>query len=326
ELTPAAQKIALLYSLSYLCLGKFSNLERIIRSRAVETQTLFTYSDATMMKCILTSDNLVNTLFPMLVKTVEKEEPILAKLFLGKAQVWITDIITDVEKIVERYDAHNKDVASAASDVYQEKEETEKNIAKQDKELKGIKEALVSMIQLRDNKTKELAEVEEKINSKNQEIEVLVASITKSSKDLGIVAAVVPFIGAIIKSIYDAVKSPGQVAQLKALEAELKILSDEKSDLKQKQWQIQLQIINQQMLAAKASFERNSIPDPIYLPEVQKSLTIIRDILGELLKFWKKVHVSLKSLEQTTFAGEVFLNKFETFKEEFLDSIQNAKK
>ncbi|XDV48215.1 hypothetical protein PO909_017666, partial [Leuciscus waleckii] len=102
ELTPAAQKIALLYSLSYLCLGKFSNLERIIRSRAVETQTLFTYSDATMMKCILTSDNLVNTLFPMLVKTVEKEEPILAKLFLGKAQVWITDIITDVEKIVER--------------------------------------------------------------------------------------------------------------------------------------------------------------------------------------------------------------------------------
>ncbi|XDV48221.1 hypothetical protein PO909_017671, partial [Leuciscus waleckii] len=102
ELTPAAEKIALLYYLSYLCLGKFSNLERTIRSRAVETQTLFTYSDATMTKCVLTSDNLVNTLFPMLVKTVEKKKPTMAVKFLGKAQVWITDIITDVKEIVKR--------------------------------------------------------------------------------------------------------------------------------------------------------------------------------------------------------------------------------
>ncbi|XDV48213.1 hypothetical protein PO909_017665, partial [Leuciscus waleckii] len=68
-----------------------------------------------------------------------------------------------------------------------------------------------------------------------------------------------------------------------------------------------------------------SIPDPIYLPEVQKSLTIIHDILGELLNFWEKVRDLLVSLELKTFAGEDFLEEFDTFKDLFLDSIQKAK-
>jgi len=50
DLLPAAQKTALLYHLSYLCLAKFPSLERIIRSRAVETRLLFGSSEATMLK------------------------------------------------------------------------------------------------------------------------------------------------------------------------------------------------------------------------------------------------------------------------------------
>ncbi|XP_039512314.1 uncharacterized protein LOC120467830 [Pimephales promelas] len=325
ELSPAAQKIALLYYLSYLCLGKFSKLERIVRSRAVETQTLFGSSDATLMKCVLTSDNLVNTLFPMLVIAVEKKKPTLAVKMLGKAGDWITDIITDVKGLVQRYDSHNTDVSSAASDVIQEKEETNKNKAKQDQELKENEEALGNMTQLWNDKTKEIVEIDQKISSKTKEIQDYVRSITETDRDLGIVAAFVPFIGAIIKSIYDRVKDPDQVAHLKALEAELNVLIAEKTVLKQKQWQLQLQIIDWQMKVARASFERNSIPDPILLDKVQKSLSQIHGILVDVLNFWKDVENRLDSLKQKTFAGEDFLEEFDTFKDNFIDSIQKAK-
>ncbi|KAG1934279.1 hypothetical protein F2P79_019904 [Pimephales promelas] len=325
ELSPAAQKIALLYYLSYLCLGKFSKLERIVRSRAVETQTLFGYSDATMMKCVLTSDNLVNTLFPMLVIAVEKNKPTLAVKFLEKAQVWITDIITDVKGIVQRYDSHNKDLSSAASYVIQEKEETDKNNAQQDQKLKGNEEALGNMKQLRDDKTKEIVEIDKKISSKTKEIQDYLRSKTKANGDLDIVAAVILFIGPISKSIYDLIKDPDQVAHMKALKAQLNVLIAEKTDLKQKQWEVQLQIIDQQMKVARAYFKRNSIPEPIHLDEVQKSLSKIRGILGDVLNFWEDVDNRLESLKQKTFAGEDFLEEFDIFKDHFIGSIQKAK-
>ncbi|XP_039512315.1 uncharacterized protein LOC120467831 [Pimephales promelas] len=322
ELSPAAQKIALLYYLSYLCLGKFSKLERIVRSRAVETQTLFGSSDATLMKCVSTSDNLVNTLFPMLVTAVEKNKPTLAVKFLEKAQVWITDIINDVKEIVQRYDSHNTDVSSAASYVIQEKEETDKNNAKQDQELKENEEALGNMTQLWNDKTKEIVEIDKKISNKTKEIQDYVRSITETDGDLDIIAAFVQFIEPIRKRIYGLVKNPKQVAHMKALEAELNILIANKTDLKQKQEQDQLQIIDWQKKVARlrASFERKSIPDPIHLDEVQKSLSKIRGILGDVLNFWEDVDNRLESLKQKT-AGE----EFDTFKDNFIDSIQKAK-
>ncbi|CAM4724370.1 unnamed protein product [Leuciscus chuanchicus] len=304
ELPVVAEKTALLYHLSYLCLANFPNLERIIRSRAVETRLLFGSSDATMLKCILTSDNLVKSLFPMLMTAVEKNKPILAVKFLEKAQVWITDIITDVAKIVERYDLHNKDVGSSTSDVIQEKIDTDKKITEQNQEVKLLEEALSDMKSEFQKTTAELAETEKKINSKSQEIQEFARSISKTSKGLGIFAAIVPFIGLLVKSIYDAVKDPEHTAQLKALEAELNILIADKTALKQKQWQVQLQIMDQQMKAARASFDQNSIPDPVYLPEVQKKLSKIQEILIQLKEFWASVGVLLASLKQTTFAGE----------------------
>ncbi|CAM4724382.1 unnamed protein product [Leuciscus chuanchicus] len=325
ELPVVAEKTALLYHLSYLCLVNFPNLERIIRSRTEETRLLFGSSDATMLKCILTSDNLVKSLFPMLMMAVEKNKPILAVKFLEKAQVWITDIITDVDKIVERYDLHNKDVASATSDVIQEKIDTDKKITEQDQELKLLEKALSDMKSELQKTTDELAETEKKINSKSQEIREFARSISKTSKGLGIFAAIVPFIGLLVKSIYDAAKDPEHTAQLKALEAELNILIAEKTALKQKQRQVQLQIMDLQMKAARASFDQNSIPDPIYLPEVQKSLSKIQEILIQLKNFWASVGVLLASLEQKTFAGESLIVDLAELKDEFLDSIKTAR-
>ncbi len=50
ELLPSAERTALLYHLSYLCLGGFPKLERLLRERAVETQMLFGSSEAVLLR------------------------------------------------------------------------------------------------------------------------------------------------------------------------------------------------------------------------------------------------------------------------------------
>ncbi|XP_067233786.1 uncharacterized protein [Chanodichthys erythropterus] len=324
DLLPAAEKTALLYHLSYLCLAKFPSLERIIRSRAVETQLLFGSSDATLLKCILTSQNLVESLFPMLVKAVEKNKAVLAVQFLEKAKVWIQDIITHVEKIVEKYGTHSQDVASSASDVIKEKDDTDKKITVQDNELKQTEKTLNDLKSELKKTTEELAKTEKRINSKTQQIQEFAKSITKTSKGLGIFSALVPFIGLIVKSIYDAVHDPENVAQMKALEVELNILIADKTALKQKEWQIQLQLIDWQMKATKASFDLGSIPDPIHLKEVQSSLSKIHAILIQLKYFWESVAGALDYLKQKTFVGEDLIDDLTVLKCEFLQTIKKA--
>lgn len=324
ELLPAAQKTALLYQLSYLCLANFPTLERIIRARAVETQLLFGSSDATMLKCILTSENLVQSLFPMLGKAVEKNKPILAVKYLAKAREWIKDIIHDVDKIVEKYDLHNKDVATSTSDVIKEKIDTEKKMSEKDQELKQTEVALNQLKAELQKASKELAEVEQKINAKSHELQDFARSVTQTSKGLGIFAALVPFAGLVVKSIYDAVKDPENAAKMKGLEAELNNLISDKTALKHKEWELQLQIIDWQMKVSRASFERSSIPDPIHLSEVQSSLSKIQAILIQLKNFWESVAQMLDYLEQKTFVGEDLIDDLSELKDEFLDSIKAA--
>lgn len=156
-----------------------------------------------------------------------------------------------------RYDLHNKDVALSTSDVIKEKIDTDKKITEQEHQLDQTEKALNTLKSEHQKTIKELAETEKSIICKTQEIQEFARSISQTSKGLGIFAAIVPFIGLIVKSIYDAVHDPKNVAQMKALEAELNRLIADKTALKQKEWQLQLQIIDWQMKAAKASFDRS---------------------------------------------------------------------
>ncbi|XP_067291059.1 uncharacterized protein [Pseudorasbora parva] len=324
DLIPTAQKTALLYNLSYLCLANFTNLERLIRSRAVETQGLFGSSDSIMLKCIGTSKNLVESLFPMLMTAVETNKPTLAVKFLDKAREWIKDIITAVEGLVKKYEIHNKDVASTTSDVIKEKQETDTKIEEKSKELKEIEKTLDDLKSKLQKITEELVETENKINNKCKEIQDFAMAKSQTNTGLGIFASLVPFIGPLIKSIYDAVNDPKDIAQMEALEAELNCLLAEKSDLKQQEWQLQVKIIDLQMKAATGSFELNAIPDPIHLNEVQKSLTQIQEILIQLKIFWEYVAEMLKYLEQKTFVGEDLIEDLADLKDEFLQTIEVA--
>ncbi len=50
DLLPSAERTALLYHLTFLSLGEFPKLERVIRDQAIETQLLFGSSEALLQK------------------------------------------------------------------------------------------------------------------------------------------------------------------------------------------------------------------------------------------------------------------------------------
>ncbi|KAK9952596.1 hypothetical protein ABG768_018423 [Culter alburnus] len=238
ELLPSAQRTALLYHLSYLCLAKFPKLERVLRERAIETQLLFGSSEALLLKCAATSKNLVSTLLPALMIAVEKDKSILAIKSLEKARQWIMEIVEKVGQMVDRYEKHNHSVASCTSDVILEKAETEKKKEQTTKEIEA-QETVVRDLedQLKKNNEK-IKEIEANIAQKNAELYNHVKDTSSKSNGLGLFAALVPFVGPIVKSIYDAKTGPGVAAKTQVLSSELSQLSIEKSSLMSKEWNI----------------------------------------------------------------------------------------
>ncbi|XP_030641468.1 uncharacterized protein LOC115821823 [Chanos chanos] len=324
ELLPAAERTALLYHVSYLCLAGFPTLERLLRSRALETQLLFGSSEALLLKCVGTSDNLVNSLFPMLKMAVEKNKATLAVKYLEKAKTWISKIITEVDQVVARYDSLNRDVATTTSDVITEKIETEKKKKIQNEEAAAIEATLKEYKDTLDQTTKDLVDIEQKINGKNHELEGLIRDVSSKNTGLGILSAIVPFIGAIIHAIHKAATEPGAKVKIQALENEIRLLISEKTDLRQREWTLQNEVISWQMKAAKAKIELGSIPSPQHLDEVQTCLSRIQQILVQLQKFWEKIGAMLDYLKDKTFVGEDMIDDLDVLKDVFLESITTA--
>ncbi|XP_016325277.1 uncharacterized protein LOC107675445 [Sinocyclocheilus anshuiensis] len=171
ELLPSAQRTALLYHLSYLCLANFPKLERELRERAVETQLLFGSSEVLLLKCVLPQVNLVTTLLPALKVAVEKDKSILAIKSLKKARAWITEIVDKVEQMVERYDKHNHSVASCTSDVINEKAETEGEIDETTNEIEALKKVVSELEEELKKNNEEIRRTDETTAQKNRELQ-----------------------------------------------------------------------------------------------------------------------------------------------------------
>ncbi|KAL6485519.1 hypothetical protein MHYP_G00049110 [Metynnis hypsauchen] len=323
ELLSSSQQVCLLYHISYLCLAKFPKLERLLRMRAVETQLLFGSSEALLLKCVGTSKNLVSSLFPMLIRAVEKNKPTVAVKYLEKARTWITEIIHEVEKMAVRYDTHNRDVATTTSDVVTEKKETEKLLSQLSKEIKAMTEEIEKLEAELKKTTEELTKTEKMIDERNRELQNLVRDAAAKSSGLSIFASVVPFIGPIVKAIYDAKTSPEIAEKTKALESELNRLTAEKGSLKQKEWNLQIQTIDWRMKLAKLQIDKGTIPEPTHLGEVQRFLTKIQQILIALKLFWEKVNSMLGTIKDRTFADEDIIDDPD-FMDVFVKSIETA--
>ncbi|XP_062855350.1 uncharacterized protein LOC134318384 [Trichomycterus rosablanca] len=324
ELTPASKQIPLLYHLSYLCLAKFPKLERLLRARAVETQILFGESEGILYQCMGTSNNLVTSLFPMLIFAVEKNKPTLAGKYLNKAETWIKEIIDEVQKMLDSYKKHTKDVSTTTSDVNTEKAETETKLKQLSKEIEAMKEVTKKFEKQLKDVVRNLEEKEKQINAKNEEILNHVRDVTQKSSGMGILG-IIPFIGPLIKSIYDTATSPAAVAKTKVLESELNNLRSDKTSLKNEKWKLELQLIDYQMKLSKQMIDQGVIPEPVHLNEVQQHLTKIQNILMQLLSFWEKVDKALKTMKNKTFTDEHILEEFDPdLKQMFIGSIKSA--
>ncbi|KAI4904422.1 hypothetical protein NFI96_008450, partial [Prochilodus magdalenae] len=325
ELVPSSKQISLMYHLSYLCLAKFPECERMIRSQALETQLLYSSSEAVLWKCMGTSENLVSTLFPKLVYSMEKNNPAMAVRYLENARTWITEIIQDMDETVQRYDEHNRNVSATTSDIIKEKRKTEEMASKLSTEINAMEDALEKLKQKLKQISNKVTETENQISSKSRELEEYVKRVKKTDQDLTIVAAVVPLIGIIVKSIYDAATDTGIAETTKALENQLNRLNSDKNYLKQQEWNLQLKVNEYQKKLAQKKRDHGAIPDPIHLGEVQQCLTKVQNILIQLKSFWEKVLAMLGVIQDKTFTDECLIKDPEE-KDMFVSSIQEALK
>ncbi|XP_039519070.1 uncharacterized protein LOC120473348 [Pimephales promelas] len=312
ELLPSAERTALLYHLSYLCLAKFPKLERVLRECALETQNLFASSEALLQKCVDTSNQMVSSMFPQLKLAVENNEDIQATMSLEKAREWIAEIVNKVEQMVDRYEKNNRSVASCTSDVILEKDETEKKNAQTTKEIEAL-EKVVRDLQMELRKTlEEIGQIESKINRSHGRI------ASRRRFGFSFLAAVVPFVGNIIKSIFQTRPSPNH-----ALANEKAQLAAQKSNLKSKEHNIHVKLTDVQLKLANKKAEKGSIPETVYLNDAQKYLCQIQQTLLHHNMFWKSVLVFLESLRSETFADEHFIEENE-LKEIVLKHIDSA--
>lgn len=120
-----------------------------------------------------------------------------------------------------RYEKHNYNVASSTSDLITEKAETEKEKVETSSEIESLGKIVDKFQDDLKKIFEEIGETETKIQEKNAELQNHVSDICRKSHGLGILAAIVPFIGPIIKSIYDTSTAPGATAKTTALTNEL---------------------------------------------------------------------------------------------------------
>ncbi|RXN20127.1 restin-like protein [Labeo rohita] len=311
EILPSADHTALLYHLSDLCLAKFPRLQKILRECAVETKHLFASSEALLLKCVDTSNQMVSSLLPELKLAVEKDETMLATATLEKAKQWITEIVDRMKEMVDRYEKHNHSVASCTSDVITEKAATEKIT----KEIEAM-EKVVSDLQMELSQTLEkILQIETGIRHRNPQhfVHSRVASIKMPG--LSILPAIVPFAGAIVKSIFKP-----EIGHVRPLFDQRAELHAQRSKLQNGLRNIQVRLNDAKLKLTKMKTEK----DPVHLSNVQKCLNQIQQTLIQHNIFWKSVQVILEALKDETFASDHLIEESE-LKETVLTHIDSAK-
>ncbi|XP_048030899.1 uncharacterized protein LOC125258102 isoform X2 [Megalobrama amblycephala] len=283
----------------------------MIRDQAIETQMLFGSSEAVLLKCAGTSSNLVTSLFPILIKAVEKNKPKLAVAYLEKARTWIEDIIRAVDDMVKRYDQQTKSVGNCTSDVYEEQSKTEEKIKEHTVEMKGQEDSFAKLDLELNKNVNDMEDTEKRIEKSTQELLYLIINSRSYRYSF-------------LWGLFSFNQRYNDDAIL-AKQAELNSLVSEKDSLRNQGWNIKIQQTDFQLMLASTKIQLGVIPNPDHLKEVQKCLDQIRQILVDLKKFWEKVAVTLDTLKDKTFVGDVLIEELEDMKEEFLNSIEDAK-
>nr|XP_002666785.2 uncharacterized protein LOC100330348 [Danio rerio] len=325
DLILSAERTGLLYHLSYLSLGGFPKLEDLIREKILETQILFESSADILVKCGSTSNNLVTSLFPMMMHAVENNEPSVAVKHLEIARSWIQDIIKDVEDMVYRYEQHNLSVASCTSDVIQVQNDNENQLVEHSEQIKSLNNALEKLDEDMNITVQDVANLERQIEEKNAELERHLEHLSEKNHDLSIMSALVPAFGFLIKAMVDAATDPDEAAKTQSLNDDLSQLTAQKRDLQIKEWDIHVKQTELQLELSTAKIQLGVIPDPVHLKDVQKCLSQMQQNLVDLKNFWEKFSSLLDFLKKRTFLNEELIKELSDMVEEILMSIKVAR-
>ncbi|XDV48119.1 hypothetical protein PO909_017593, partial [Leuciscus waleckii] len=315
DLHTSAERTALLYHLSYLCLGSIPKLEHLIREQAIGAQLLFGSTEAVLMKCVGTSSNLVTSLFPGLMQAVQLNKPNLAVKYLEKTKTWIDDIIRAVDDIVKRYDQQNQSVAACTSDVIQEQIETEVRQTRQSVEMERAKTAMANLEEELEKNAKDMEEIEKNNQMKNSEIQKCTVNVSGKKHSV-----------AFINSIYNAITAPGVDGKNYDLSVELSRLTSEKRKLQNKENKLHVELVDLQLKLDSYNIKQGFIQaSPSHLKNVQSCLSQIQKILVQLKTFWEKVGFELERLKNKTFVDEALIDDPD-MRDQFLQSIEIAVK
>lgn len=155
-----------------------------------------------------------------------------------KTKFNVIKITVYLKSVTIRYTFHNYSVASCTSDVFQKKAETDTKTAQVTKEIEAL-ETVVRDLQMELRKTlEEIRQIEAKMNQ------------TQSRRMFGFLAAVVPFVGSVLKSIFETrpVRN-NEKAQLFA----------QKSNLKSREQNIHVRLNDVQLQLANKKTEKGEV-------------------------------------------------------------------
>ncbi|KAK7156032.1 hypothetical protein R3I94_006185 [Phoxinus phoxinus] len=326
DLDTSAERTALLYHLSYLCLGSIPKLERLIREQAIGTQLLFGSSEAVLMKCVGTSSNLVTSLFPGLMKAVNMNKPVLAVSYLEKTKTWIDDIIRAVDDIVKRYDQQSQSVAACTSDVIQEQNESEERRTQLSAKMKRVETDVADLEEELKKTAKDIEEIEKKNLIKNSETQKCAVNVSRQNQSVGILSSLVPHVPSFINSIYNAITGPGVDGKTLDLNVELSRLTSEKRKLQNEEGKLHVKLIDLQLKLDSSNLKQGVIQaSVVHLKDVHSCLSQIQKILVQLKKFLENVGSLLERLKNKHFVNE-FLIDDPDMRDQFLQSIEIAVK
>ncbi|KAF4095329.1 hypothetical protein G5714_024407 [Onychostoma macrolepis] len=235
-------------------------------------------------------------------------------------------LIINLKPVIIRYDKHNQSVASFTSDVT-EKTETENKLAQANKEIDALEKAVIDLNQELWKNNQEIGQIEETIAQKNNELQCHIRESSNKNNGLCIMALLIPFVGPLIKSIYDSQAGQAVAAKPQAISNQLSQLSNEKPNLRIKEWNIHVRLTDMQLRLSDLSLLMSALccSNPVHLNDVQTCLTRIQQILIQLKKFWETVSVLLEFLKNETCANEHLIGEYE-IKEIFLQSITEVQK
>ncbi|XP_039617930.1 uncharacterized protein LOC120534425 [Polypterus senegalus] len=320
-LWPKAQKIALLFHLSYLRLGKFPQFESLIRTSAVKSLEVFSESSVLLGKCAVTGQNITTSLFPVLRQAAEISDRQMIETVLQKIETWIVNLLAEVDVVINRIEELKKNVECDSNEVEKEKDERHKNQKESETKTEEIaqhEEGAKKTMQDIENLEKKLADV-------NHQKQKLIQKIEDRDNLLSTCLAPIPwwlrwlyFAGYCNNSIKAHQKEIENLnEQYNKFKKELEGLQNELASKQDTIFQLQLDLISLNQKAGTAA-------ESACLQNVARHLSAIQRDLGQVKRFWQDAHTIIKGLGSKLEAQKLTAAEFQNYKDIFLESVESS--